>query len=116
MKSIIELNETNFDSEVLQSPQPVLVDFWAEWCGPCKALAPVLEEIAQEQGTRIKIAKVNVDTHPGLAQRFRIQAVPALLYFAGGRLREQTVGLATKRALVAKLQNLAAPESATANN
>jgi thioredoxin 1 len=106
MKTIIELNEANFASEVLESNQPVLVDFWAEWCGPCKMLGPVLDEIATEQSGRVKIAKVNVDTSPALAERFGIQSIPTLLYFAGGEVRDQTVGAVPKRAIVAKLEKL----------
>ena len=107
MKNIIELNETNFATEVLQSNQPVLVDFWAEWCGPCKMLGPVLDEIATEQAGRVKIAKVNVDTNPTLAARFAIQSIPTLLYFARGELRDQTIGAVPKRAIVSKLEALA---------
>ena len=79
MKTTIEINEANFNDEVLRSNQPVLVDFWAEWCGPCKMLAPVLDEIALEQLGRVKVAKVNVDTNPGLAARFGIRSIPTLL-------------------------------------
>ena len=107
MKPTIEINEANFESEVLKSTQPVLVDFWAEWCGPCKMLAPVLDEIAGEQAGRAKIAKVNVDEHPALAQRFGVQSIPTLLYFAGGQLRHQTVGFAGKKRIVETLDALA---------
>jgi thioredoxin 1 len=106
MKSIIEVNETNFEAEVLKSGQPVLVDFWAEWCGPCKMIAPVLEEIATEQAGRVKIAKVNVDENPGLAARYQVQSIPTLLYFAGGEVRDKTVGAAGKKAIVSRLEAL----------
>ena len=109
MKPTIEINETNFDSEVLQSNQPVLVDFWAEWCGPCKMIAPVLNEIAVEQAGRVKVAKVDVDTNPALAARFGIQSIPTLLYFEGGPLRDKTIGAISKRAILSKLEKLAAP-------
>src|ERR1051326_9006060 len=104
MKHTVEIDETNFDTEVLQSSQPVLVDFWAEWCGPCKMLSVVLDEIASEQASRIKVAKVDLDAHPALAERFGIQAIPALLYFVGGQVQDQTVGLLSKRAILAKLE------------
>jgi thioredoxin 1 len=113
MKSTIEINESNFQSEVLQSSQPVLVDFWAEWCGPCKMLAPVLDEIAREQSGRVKVAKVNVDDNPGLAARFAIRSIPALFYFAGGEVRHQTVGVAGKRVILSKLEELAGYDSPT---
>jgi thioredoxin 1 len=109
MKTTIEVNEANFESEVLQSNQPVLEDFWAEWCGPCKMLAPVVDEIALEQASRVKVAKVNVDSNPGLAARFGIQSIPTLLYFVGGEVRDQTVGVLSKRAIVAKLEKLTVP-------
>jgi len=109
MKNTIELNENNFAGEVLQSNQPVVVDFWAEWCGPCKMVAPLLDEIATEQAGKVKVAKVNVDANPGLAARFGIQAIPTLLYFAGGELRDRTVGVTGKRGIVDRLEKLAAP-------
>src|SRR6266487_3007681 len=103
MKTTVEINEKNFENEVLLSNQPVLVDFWAEWCGPCKMLAPVLDEIALEQTGRVKVAKVNVDGSPALAARFGIQSIPTLLYFANGGVRHQRVDVVSKKAIVAKL-------------
>ena len=107
MKSTIEINDANFEAEVLKSTQLVLVDFWAEWCGPCKMLAPMLDEIATEQSGRMKVATVNVDQNPALAARFGIQSIPTLLYFANGEVRHQTVGVAGKQAIVTKLGALA---------
>jgi thioredoxin 1 len=109
MKPTIEINEANFESEVLQSNQPVLVDFWAEWCGPCKMLAPLLDEIATEQASQVKVAKVNVDNNPALAARFGIQSIPTLLYFAGGEVHDKTVGVSGKQAILSKLEKLAVP-------
>lgn len=107
MKPTIEINEANFERDVLQSKEPVLVDFWAEWCGPCKMLAPVLDEIATEQSGRVKIAKVNVDQNPALAARYGIQSIPTLLYFANGEVKDQTIGAVPKRAIVSKLEKIA---------
>lgn len=106
MKPTIEINEANFEAEVLKSAQPVLVDFWAEWCGPCKMLAPVLDEIAREQSGRVKVAKVNVDQNPALAARFDVRCIPTMLYLADGKVRHQAVGVAGKKAIVAKLEEL----------
>ena len=107
MKPTIEINGTNFEAEVLNSTQPVLVDFWAEWCGPCKMLAPVLDEIATEQSGRARIVKVNVDNHPALAARYGIQSIPTLLYFTGGEVHHRTVGVVGKKVIVSKLEELA---------
>ena len=110
MKLTIEINETNFQVEVLQSKQPVLVDFWAEWCGPCKMLGPVLEEIASEKAGQVKVAKINIDESPALAERYHIQSVPTLLYFAKGAVHHQTVGLVGKHAILSKLQEITVAE------
>jgi thioredoxin 1 len=106
MKPTIEINETNFERDVLQSKEPVLVDFWAEWCGPCKMLSPLLDEIAMEQSGRVKVAKVNVDANPALAARYGIQSIPTLLYFADGEVKSQTVGAMPKKAIISKLEKL----------
>ena len=106
MKQTIEPTETSFDREVLQSNLPVVVDFWAEWCGPCKMLAPALDEIARDLQGQAVVAKVNVDEQPALAARFNIQSIPTLLYFSGGELRDQTIGVVGRKTIVAKLSAL----------
>ena len=108
MNEPININEASFEKAVLQAPMPVVVDFWAAWCGPCKMIAPVLDEIAKENGDRFRVAKVNIDDDPGLMQRYNIRGVPALLFFQGGELREQIIGVAAKKAIVDKLEALSA--------
>jgi thioredoxin 1 len=108
MKNTIELTDANFETEVLQATQPVVVDFYADWCGPCKMLAPTLEEIAGEQAGRAKVAKLNVDTYPDIAQRYGVQAMPTLLYFRDGEVRDITLGAVGKRVVVSKLEALTA--------
>ena len=110
MKPTIEINQSNFETEILKSNQPVLVDFWAAWCGPCKMLAPVLDEIAKEHAHQIIVAKVNVDDNPALAQRYGIQSIPTLLYFANGKVRNQTIGAVSKKKIVEHLDELALAE------
>ena len=100
----IQINETNFVKEVLQSPEPVLVDFWAEWCGPCKALALVVSEIAVAYSDRLKVAQVNVDENPALAEHYGIRSIPTLLYFADGELRRHTVGAVGRQRIVDDLE------------
>jgi thioredoxin 1 len=107
MNQPININEASFEKAVLQSPVPVLVDFWAAWCGPCKMIAPLLDEIAKESEGRFRIAKVNIDDDPALMQRFNVRAVPTLLFFNGGELRDQLVGGASKKTILQKLTNLA---------
>lgn len=104
MKPTIEVNEANFQAEVLNSAQPVVVDFWAEWCGPCKMLGPVLDEVAAEQNGKAKVAKVNIDENSALAERYGIRSIPTLLYFTGGEVRKQTVGVVSKKTIVSTLE------------
>lgn len=105
---IVTLNQDNFAQQVLQSPSPVLVDFWAEWCGPCKMIAPVLDELADEYNGRVKIGKVNIDEHQGLAAEYGVRAIPTLLLFHKGQVADQIVGARGKRELKASLDRVAA--------
>ena len=104
--SILTLSESNFDEQVLKSPVPVLVDFWAEWCGPCRMIAPLLEELATEYDGKIKIGKINVDDNQQLAGDYRVSAIPTLLVFMKGDVQETIVGLKSKRDLKASLDRL----------
>src|SRR6478672_7836825 len=106
--NIVTLTQQNFEKEVLQSSKPVLVDFWAEWCGPCKMLGPILDELATEYDGKVKIAKVNIDDHQNLAAQFRVTAIPTLLIFKNGQVVEQMVGAKSKRDLKASLDKAAA--------
>jgi len=102
-KDIIHLNEKNWESEAAKSAVPVLVDFWAEWCGPCRMIAPVLAELAGELSGKIKIGKVNVDESQALAEQFHIRSIPTLLVLKNGVVQEQIVGAVRKDDLKAKL-------------
>lgn len=99
----IELTDGNFDAEVLKSDLSVLVDFWATWCGPCKMLAPAVAEIAEEYAGRVKVGKVNVDDAPGLAARYGITSIPALLLFRNGEVARTSVGFVPKADIAAML-------------
>ena len=104
--NLVTLTQDNFSTEVLNSPVPVLVDFWAEWCGPCKMIAPILDELATEYDGRVKVGKVNIDEHQNLAAQFGIRAIPTLLVFKTGQVAEQVVGLKSKRDLKASLDRV----------
>lgn len=104
--SIIDLDDSNFEKEVTQSEQTVLVDFWAPWCGPCKMIAPLLDAIATEKAGSVKVAKVNVDENLNLSTKYNVRAIPALLFFKSGQLRDQVVGMATKQDLLKRLDAL----------
>ena len=105
--AVIKLDESNFDREVTQGDKPVVVDFWAEWCGPCKLIAPLLDEIAREKAGAIKVAKVNVDDNQSLSSKYNIRAIPALLFFKNGQLRDQVIGVTSKKDLLSRLEALA---------
>src|SRR5262249_12040341 len=106
--NIVTLTQANFASEVLQSSNPILVDFWAEWCGPCKMLTPVLDELAEEYSGRLRIGKVTIDKHRELADQYGIRSIPTLLLIKQGQVAEQLVGLRSKRDLKASFDRLAA--------
>ena len=102
----INLDESNFDREVTQSDKPVIVDFWAEWCGPCKMIAPLLDEVAREKAGAVKIGKVNVDENQSLSFKYNIRAIPALLFFKNGQLRDQVTGVKSKKDLLSRIDAL----------
>jgi thioredoxin 1 len=90
--AILEVTDGNFDQEVLKSDQPVMIDFWAAWCGPCKALAPVVDEVATAYSGKVKVGKMDVDSSPITPQRYGVRGIPTLLIFKGGQVQEQIVG------------------------
>ena len=104
MSKTIAVTDETFENEVMQSDNPVVVDFWAEWCGPCKAIAPVVDELAEEYDGRVKFAKVNVDSNPNTPQKFGIRGIPALLIFKDGDKVGQLVGAAPKAKLVQSIE------------
>jgi thioredoxin 1 len=105
-EGIMEVEDSSFDSEVLQSEKPVLVDFWAPWCGPCKAIGPVVEELANFFGDKIKFAKCNVDDNPVTPGKYGIKAIPTLIFFKGGNVVDQITGMVAKSRLEESINNL----------
>jgi thioredoxin 1 len=105
---VSHVTDTSFDEEVLKSAVPVLVDFWAPWCAPCRAIAPVIEELADDYAGRLKVVKLNVDENPGTAARFGVRGIPNLVIIKGGKVREQIVGAVPKAHLVKAVDNVVA--------
>ena len=102
----IILTKENFEKEVIKSDIPVIVDFWATWCGPCKMIAPILEEIAKEYDGKIKVAKANVDEQMDLALEYKVEVIPTLFYFKDGKMQAKSVGLMTKNEILQKVFSL----------
>ncbi len=105
---ILEVSDATFDQEVLRSEQPVLVDFWAVWCGPCKAIAPIVEGLAASYAGKLKVAKVNVDENGATPSRYGIRGIPTLLFFKGGKITDQIVGYVPQNVIEEKVQRLLA--------
>jgi thioredoxin 1 len=103
---VFEVSDATFDQEVLQSEQPVLVDFWAEWCGPCKAIAPIVDNMAVTYAGKLKVAKVNVDENGATPSRYGVRGIPALLFFKGGKLADQIVGFVPQDVINEKIKSL----------
>jgi thioredoxin 1 len=106
MAKALEVTDSTFEQEVLQSKQPVLVDFWAVWCGPCKAIAPIVEELAGEYEGKLKVMKLDVDDNPRTATTYGVQSIPTLLIFKDGKPAERIIGAVPKKVIVDKLQHI----------
>ncbi len=101
---LVTITDDNFQTEVLGSDVPVLVDFWATWCGPCRAIAPSIEELAKEYKGRVKIGKMDIDAHPGVPQKYSIMSIPTLILFKGGQVADQVIGAVPKNKLDAMIK------------
>lgn len=104
--SVVELTKENFDQEVLAAKQPVLIDFWADWCGPCKMQSPIVDAVAEEMGDRVKVCKVNVDEQPSLALNYQIVSIPTLVFMKYGIFQEKMIGLQNKDTIINYLKTL----------
>lgn len=103
----VEFTDKNFNDEVLKSDKPVLVDFWAAWCGPCQMMGPIVEDVAKEIGDAAKVGKLNVDENPEIAQKFGVMSIPTLIFFHNGNVVKQLVGVQAKETLLEELKNVA---------
>lgn len=103
MGNIVDLTSETWEAEVIKSTGPVMVDFWAEWCGPCKMIAPVIEELAQEYNGRLKVCKLNTDNNPDISSKFQIMGIPSLLFFKDGEVIDKVVGAASKKQFKEKI-------------
>ncbi|MGB8656574.1 MAG: thioredoxin [Candidatus Zixiibacteriota bacterium] len=106
MSALQEFTDSNFESEVLKSDKPCLVDFWAEWCGPCRMISPIVDEIAKEYAGKLKVGKLNVDNNSQTAVKYGIMSIPSLLFFSGGKVVDQIIGAVPKKQLVQKIGKL----------
>lgn len=108
MSGVLEVSDAMFEQEVLQSEQPVLVDFWAVWCGPCKMIGPIVDQLAESYAGRLKVAKVNVDQNGATPSRYGIRGIPALLFFKGGKVADQIVGYVPREVIEEKINRVLA--------
>ena len=105
-KDILEVGDSSFESEVLKSDKPVLVDFWAPWCGPCRAIAPIVEELAEDFGDKVKFTKCNVDENPTTPTKYGIKSIPTLIFFKDGEIQDKVIGIVAKSRLEKMISNV----------